>query len=255
MTFQCMNCNTSFEGFPNKNFVFTCAHCGFKDEISQDWRDNKPTHRQLSYLKILKYAGTQPLTRGEASDILDRLNKPKHRSRIQKQAPKHRSRIHKQPQNHPITTSQDRFGEIDSAIQTALVRITFDEKELSLAQQKVNMYLSDGFRIDRLWEYGSDYWDTKGKVLVLTRGGTTFPNEPIEDCIAPFAETAFIRVSFDELTSEHHTSTSAMDLAQEKINIYLSDGFEFWRTYPVVAEGQQIGRIVWLGKTQEERTQ
>ena len=143
----------------------------------------------------------------------------------------------------------------DFVIQTALVRVTFDEKEVSLAQEKLNMYLSDGFRIDRLWEYGSDYWDTKGKVLVLTRGGTTFPNEPIEDCIAPFAETAFIRVSFDELTSEHHTSISAMDLAQEKINMYLSDGFEFWFTQPVVAEGQQIGRIVWLGKTQEERMQ
>ena len=244
MTFHCRMCNTSFEGFPAKNFEFTCAHCGFKDEISQDWRDNKPTHRQLRYLKILKYAGKEPLTRGEASDILDRLNKPKHRSRI-----------HKQPQNHPIATSQDRFGEIDSVIQTALVRITFDEKELSLAQQKVNTYLSDGFRIDRIWEYGNDCWDTKGKVLVLTRGGTTFANEPIEDCIVPFAGTAFIRVSFDELTSEHHTSVSAMDLAQEKINIYLSDGFEFWRTYPVVAEGQQIGRIVWLGKTQEERIQ
>ena len=63
------------------------------------------------------------------------------------------------------------------------------------------MYLSDGLsNTIALWEYGSDYWDTKGKVLVLTRGGTTFPNEPIEDCIAPFAETAFIRVSFDELT-------------------------------------------------------
>ena len=247
MTFQCRNCNTSFEGFPNKNFVFTCAHCGFKDEISQDWRDNKPTHRQLRYLKILKYAGKEPLTRGEASDILDRLNKPKHRSRI-----------HKQPQNHPIAT-EILDGVVKSVIQTAFVRIDFDEKELSLAQEKVNMYLSDGFRIDRIWEYGNDYWDTKGKVLVLTRGGTTFSNEPIEDCIVPFVETEFIRVSFDELTSEHHTSVSAMDLAQEKINIYLSDGFEFWRTYPVVAEGQQIGRIVWLGKTQpatsEERMQ
>ena len=60
-------------------------------------------------------------------------------------------------------------------------------------------------------------------------------------------------VKIEGTTSE--TSISAMDLAQEKINMYLSDGFEFWFTQPVVAEGQQIGRIVWLGKTQEERMQ
>jgi len=247
MTFHCRMCNTSFEGFPAKNFEFTCAHCGFKDKISHDWRDRKPTPKQLRSIKDLGYTGEEPLTRGEAFDKINRLIKQKHRSRI-----------HKQPQNHPIATSQDRFGEIDSVIQTALVRITFDEKELSLAQQKVNTYLSDGFRIDRIWEYGNDYWDTKGKVLVLTRGGCTWKDEEIRpkiDAVIPFAETAFIRVSFDELTSEHHTSVSAMDLAQEKINMYLSDGFEFWFTEPVIAEGQRIGRIVWLGKTRLEKSE
>ena len=72
--------------------------------MSNNWRDKEPTQAQLSFLVGLGYTYKVPSTRGEASDILDRLNKPKHRSRI-----------HKQPQNHPITTSQDRFGEIDSA--------------------------------------------------------------------------------------------------------------------------------------------
>ena len=122
--------------------------------MNNNWRDKEPTQAQLSFLEGLGYTYKVPSTRGEASDIINTLKKRKIRMNGQL------------PAN-------------DFVIQTALVRVTFDEKEVSLAQEKLNMYLSDGF--------------------------------------------------------------------------------EFWRTYPVVAEGQQIGKIVWLGKTQpatsEERMQ
>ena len=201
--------------------------------MSNNWRDREPTDKQLRFINNLGYTYKVPSTRGEASDIINTLKKKK--IRMDGQLPAN-----------------------DFVIQTALVRITFDEKKISLAQEKVNRYLSDGFRIDRIWEYGNDHWDSKGKVFVLTRGGCTWKDKdvrPKPDAVIPFAEIAFIRVSFDELHSEYPTTIASLDLAQVKINMYLSDGFEFWFTEPVFVDGFQIGRIVWLGKTRLEKSE
>ena len=72
--------------------------------MSNNWRDREPTDKQLRFIKDVGYTYKVPSTRGEASDIINTLKKRK--IRMDGQLPTN-----------------------DFVIQTALVRITFDEKK------------------------------------------------------------------------------------------------------------------------------
>jgi hypothetical protein len=39
----------------------------------RNWRDDRPTDRQQEYLRALGYLGPEPVTKGQAHDLLDRI--------------------------------------------------------------------------------------------------------------------------------------------------------------------------------------
>ena len=183
--------------------------------MNNNWRDKEPTQAQLSFLEGLGYTGEVPSTRGEASDKIDQLKKNCH------------SLVYKQSQDNEPRSENDRLLKIPPLTQTAFVRVFFNPKTLYSAQEKINVYLSDGFRVLKFWDmYSSE--TTHGKVCVLVRGlqgGET--------------QLEFVYVSYTD---------EGLNVAQEKINMSLSDGFQIYKFWENIVDGTIIGKIVVLAK-------
>ena len=183
--------------------------------MNNNWRDKEPTQAQLSFLEGLGYTGEVPSTRGEASDKIDQLKKNCH------------SLVYKQSQDNEPRSENDRLLKIPPLTQTAFVRVFFNPKTLYSAQEKINVYLSDGFRVLKFWDmYSSE--TTHGKVCVLVRGlqgGET--------------QLEFVYVSYTD---------EGLNVAQEKINMSLSDGLQILGGWEVISNGIEIGNICILGK-------
>ena len=183
--------------------------------MNNNWRDKEPTQAQLSFLESLLYTGEVPSTRGEASDKIDQLKKNCH------------SLVYKQSQYNEPRSENDRLLKIPPLTQTAFVRVFFNPKTLYSAQEKINVYLSDGFRVLKFWDmYSSE--TTHGKVCVLVRGlqgGET--------------QLEFVYVSYTD---------EGLNVAQEKINMSLSDGLQILGGWDVISNGIEIGNICILGK-------
>jgi len=183
--------------------------------MNNNWRDKEPTQAQLSFLEGLGYTGEVPSTRGEASDKIDQLKKNCH------------SLVYKQSQYNEPRSENDRLLKIPPLTQTAFVRVFFNPKTLYSAQEKINVYLSDGFRVLKFWDmYSSE--TTHGKVCVLVRGlqgGET--------------QLEFVYVSYTD---------EGLNVAQEKINMSLSDGLQILGGWDVISNGIEIGNICILGK-------
>ena len=183
--------------------------------MNNNWRDKEPTQAQLSFLESLLYTGEVPSTRGEASDKIDQLKKNCH------------SLVYKQSQDNEPRSENDRLLKIPPLTQTAFVRVFFNPKTLYSAQEKINVYLSDGFRVLKFWDmYSSE--TTHGKVCVLVRGlqgGET--------------QLEFVYVSYTD---------EGLNVAQEKINMSLSDGLQILGGWDVISNGIEIGNICILGK-------
>ena len=183
--------------------------------MNNNWRDKEPTQAQLSFLEGLGYTGEVPSTRGEASDKIDQLKKNCH------------SLVYKQSQDNEPRSENDRLLKIPPLTQTAFVRVFFNPKTLYSAQEKINVYLSDGFRVLKFWDmYSSE--TTHGKVCVLVRGlqgGET--------------QLEFVYVSYTD---------EGLNVAQEKINMSLSDGLQILGGWDVISNGMEIGNICILGK-------
>ena len=183
--------------------------------MNNNWRDKEPTQAQLSFLEGLGYTGEVPSTRGEASDKIDQLKKNCH------------SLVYKQSQDNEPRSENDRLLKIPPLTQTAFVRVFFNPKTLYSAQEKINMYLSDGFRVLKFWDmYSSE--TTHGKVCVLVRGlqgGET--------------QLEFVYVSYTD---------EGLNVAQEKINMSLSDGLQILGGWDIISNGIEIGNICILGK-------
>ena len=109
--------------------------------MNNNWRDKEPTQAQLSFLEGLGYTGEVPSTRGEASDKIDQLKKNCH------------SLVYKQSQDNEPRSENDRLLKIPPLTQTAFVRVFFNPKTLYSAQEKINVYLSDGFRVLKFWAW------------------------------------------------------------------------------------------------------
>ena len=194
--------------------------------MNNNWRDKEPTQAQLSFLESLLYTGEVPSTRGEASDKIDQLKKNCHYL------------VYKQSQDNEPRSENDRLLKIPPLTQTAFVRVFFNPKTLYSAQEKINVYLSDGFRVLKFWDmYSSE--TTHGKVCVLVRGlqgGET--------------QLEFVYVSYTD---------EGLNVAQEKINMSLSDGLQILGGWDVISNGIEIGNICILGKfgctTSEESMQ
>ena len=183
--------------------------------MNNNWRDKEPTQAQLSFLESLLYTGEVPSTRGEASDKIDQLKKNCH------------SLVYKQSQDNEPRSEDDRLPITPPITQTAFVKILFNPQTLYSAQEKINMYLSDGFRVLKFWDmYSSE--TTHGKVCVLVRGlqgGET--------------QLEFVYVSYTD---------EGLNVAQEKINMSLSDGFQIYKFWENIVDGTIIGKIVVLAK-------
>ena len=94
-------------------------------ENDKTWRSEKPTERQLAFLESLGYHGEEPQTRGDASDLIDEgieVGKKQPQERMMKQ-----------------------LVFVDVPI--------FDSEKRILAEIKLNMQLSEGFQIQRDWDY------------------------------------------------------------------------------------------------------
>ena len=183
--------------------------------MNNNWRDKEPTQAQLSFLEGLGYTGEVPSTRGEASDKIDQLKKNCH------------SLVYKQSQDNEPRSENDRLLKIPPLTQTAFVRVFFNPKTLYSAQEKINVYLSDGFRVLKFWNmYSSE--TTHGKVCVLVRG--LQGGEP---------QLEFVYVSYTD---------EGLNVAQEKINMSLSDGLQILGGWEVISNGIEIGNICILGK-------
>ncbi|NWK05192.1 hypothetical protein HX833_03765 [Marine Group I thaumarchaeote] len=104
-------------------------------ENDKTWRGEKPTEKQLVFLKTLGYVGPKPQTRGDASDLIDEGLK------VTKNVPKERM------------MSQLVFVDVP----------LFDSKKRILAQVQINMHLSEGFQIQRDWDYDG------GTIMVLVK--------------------------------------------------------------------------------------
>ena len=94
-------------------------------ENGKTWRSEKPTEKQLAFLESLGYHGEEPQTRGDASDLIDeglRVGKKLPQERIMKQ-----------------------LVFVDVPL--------FDSEKRILAEIKLNMQLSEGFQIQRDWDY------------------------------------------------------------------------------------------------------
>ena len=194
--------------------------------MNNNWRDKEPTQAQLSFLESLLCTGEVPSTRGEASDKIDQLKKNCH------------SLVYKQSQDNEPRSENDRLPKTLPITQTAFVKILFNPQTLYSAQEKVNMYLSDGFRVTSVWDLYSN-GTTSGKVMLLARGMSSI-----------IGQVEFVYVSYTD---------EGLNVAQEKINMSLSDGFHIFKVWEYILEGTVIGKILVLVKvgctTSEERMQ
>ena len=183
--------------------------------MNNNWRDKEPTQAQLSFLEGLGYTGEVPSTRGEASDKIDQLKKNCH------------SLVYKQSQYNEPRSENDRLLKIPPLTQTAFVKIPFNPQTLYSAQEKINMYLSDGFRVSSVWDLYSN-GTTSGKVMLLARGMSGI-----------IGQVEFVYVSYTD---------EGLNVAQEKINMSLSDGFQIYKFWENIVDGTIIGKIVVLAK-------
>ena len=183
--------------------------------MNNNWRDKEPTQAQLSFLEGLGYTGEVPSTRGKASDKIDQLKKNCH------------SLVYKQSQDNEPRSENDRLLKIPPLTQTAFVKIHFNPQTLYSAQEKINMYLSDGFRVSSVWDLYSN-GTTSGKVMLLARGMSGI-----------IGQVEFVYVSYTD---------EGLNVAQEKINMSLSDGLQILGGWDVISNGIEIGNICILGK-------
>jgi len=183
--------------------------------MNNNWRDKEPTQAQLSFLESLLYTGEVPSTRGEASDKIDQLKKNCH------------SLVYKQSQDNEPRSEDDRLPKTLPITQTAFVKILFNPQTLYSAQEKINMYLSDGFRVTSVWDLYSN-GTTSGKVMLLARGMSSI-----------IGQVEFVYVSYTD---------EGLNVAQEKINMSLSDGFHIFKVWEYILEGTVIGKILVLVK-------
>jgi hypothetical protein len=184
--------------------------------MNNNWRDKEPTQAQLSFLEGLGYTGEVPPTRGEASDKIDQLKKNCH------------SLVYKQSQNNEPRSENDRLLKIPPLTQTAFVKIPFNPQTLHSAQEKINIYLSDGFRGIKIWDLYSNE-TTRGKIMLLAKGWD----------VGLVGQVEFVYVSYTD---------EGLNVAQEKINMSLSDGLQILGGWDVISNGIEIGNICILGK-------
>ena len=184
--------------------------------MNNNWRDKEPTQAQLSFLEGLGYTGEVPSTRGEASDKIDQLKKNCH------------SLVYKQSQDNEPRSEDDRLPITPPITQTAFVKILFNPQTLYSAQEKINMYLSDGFRGIKIWDLYSN-GTTRGKIMLLARGWD----------VGLVGQVEFVYVSYTD---------EGLNVAQEKINMSLSDGLQILGGWDVISNGIEIGNICILGK-------
>ena len=112
-------------------------------ENDKTWRGEKPTEKQLTLLQTLGYVGPKPQTRGDAFDLINeglRMRKNVRKERMM---------------------SQLVFVDVP----------LFDSKKRTLAQVQINMYLTEGFQIQRDWDYDG------GTVMVLLK----YELKPVEE--------------------------------------------------------------------------
>ena len=112
-------------------------------ENDKTWRGEKPTEKQLTLLQTLGYVGPKPQTRGDAFDLIN-------------EGLKMRKNVRKERM-----MSQLVFVDVP----------LFDSKKRTLAQVQINMYLSEGFQIQRDWDYDG------GTVMVLLK----YELKPVEE--------------------------------------------------------------------------
>ena len=121
-----------------------------RHENDKTWRDEKPTEKQLSLLKNLGYVGEDPPTRGDASDLIEEgLEVNGKKSEVGMQV--HKERL----------MTQMVFVDVS----------LFDSEKRTLAQVQINMYLTEGFQIQRDWDYDG------GTVMVLLK----YELKPVEE--------------------------------------------------------------------------
>ena len=104
-------------------------------ENDKTWRGEKPTEKQLAFLQTLGYVGPKPQTRGDAFDLIN-------------EGMKRRKKVRKERM-----MSQLVFVDVP----------LFDSEKRTLAQVKINMHLSEGFQIQRDWDYDG------GIIMVLVK--------------------------------------------------------------------------------------
>ena len=112
-------------------------------ENDKTWRGEKPTEKQLAFLQTLGYVGPKPQTRGDAFDLINeglRMRKNVRKERMM---------------------SQLVFVDVP----------LFDSKKRTLAQVQINMYLTEGFQIQRDWDYDG------GTIMVLLK----YELKPVEE--------------------------------------------------------------------------
>ena len=112
-------------------------------ENDKTWRGEKPTEKQLTLLQTLGYVGPKPQTRGDAFDLIN-------------EGLKMRKNVRKERM-----MSQLVFVDVP----------LFDSKKRTLAQVQINMYLTEGFQIQRDWDYDG------GIVMVLLK----YELKPVEE--------------------------------------------------------------------------
>ena len=112
-------------------------------ENDKTWRGEKPTEKQLTLLQTLGYVGPKPQTRGDAFDLIN-------------EGLKMRKNVRKERM-----MSQLVFVDVP----------LFDSEKRTLAQVQINMYLSEGFQIQRDWDYDG------GTVMVLLK----YELKPVEE--------------------------------------------------------------------------
>ena len=104
-------------------------------ENDKTWRGKEPTEKQLTLLQTLGYVGPKPQTRGDAFDLINeglRMRKNVRKERMM---------------------SQLVFVDVP----------LFDSKKRILAQVQINMHLSEGFQIQRDWDYD------RGTIMILVK--------------------------------------------------------------------------------------
>ena len=110
-------------------------------ENDKTWRGEKPTEKQLTLLQTLGYVGPKPQTRGDAYDLIDEGLKMRKKSHVRKNVPKERM------------MSQLVFVDVP----------LLDSKKRTLAQVQINMHLSEGFQIQRDWDYDN------GTIMIMVK--------------------------------------------------------------------------------------